>query len=81
MEQQRQSQRRRIIARAEIVTASGEVSLVASIFDISDTGMKVGTPVDYSFPDPFTVRIVGSGELRGATLVWQQPGLAGLKFT
>ena len=80
MEQQRQSQRRRIIARAEIITASGEVSLVASIFDISDTGMKIGTPVDYRFPEPFSVRIVGSSDQRSADLVWQQPGLAGLRF-
>jgi hypothetical protein len=81
MPDQRQNTRRRIIARAEIIAPSGEISLVASIFDISDTGLKIGTPEDYVFPEIFSVRIVGSDTQRAAKIAWQQTGLAGLMFT
>jgi hypothetical protein len=78
--EQRQSQRRKLIGLVEVLEPSGNVSMKGSIFNVSDTGMMIGTTLDYRFPNAFTVKQAHLGAPCAAELVWHHTGLAGLKF-
>lgn len=79
--EQRRSQRRKLIGLVEVLEPSGNVSMKGSIFNVSDTGMMIGTTLDYRFPHAFAVKPVSLGAPCAAELVWHRTGLAGLKFT
>jgi hypothetical protein len=76
----RRDLRRNIIGTAELVDANENVLLNASIFNLSDSGMMIGTPLSYQFPETFSVRQCGSGVRQPASVAWQKPGLAGIRF-
>jgi hypothetical protein len=76
----RSSVRRCIIGTAEVLDLQDRVLLEASIFNLSSSGMMIGTPHSYQFPETFSVRQCGSGIRQVARVAWQKPGLAGLSF-
>lgn len=81
MQEQRQFRRRKAIGRIEVLASDGSCSHIGSLFDISDSGVMIGTPAEYVFPKPVFIRLYGSVDQRLATVAWQSPGLAGLIYT
>lgn len=77
--QQRNSQRRRSLIGAQIISNNGFSTLDCLVRDISDTGARVKVENPISIPEQFSL-VLSDGRSFVATVRWRRVDMIGVSF-
>ena len=80
MDNNRRSQRQRVLKGGKIVFANGSFSVDCTVRNLSETGARLQVPTTVAIPDRFTFVDGISGARRAARVIWRKDDLIGIAF-
>ena len=80
-ENQRTTNRSRVLKAAKIYRLNGKFALNVTIKDISATGCKIVCKDQMALPNDMQFLIPSDGITRAAAVIWRRGDFAGIRFT
>ena len=80
-ENQRTTNRNRVLKAAKIYRLNGNFATDVTIKDMSPTGCKIGCKNQMALPNEMQFLIPSEGIMRMAAVIWRKGEFAGVRFT
>ena len=80
MDEQRRSQRQRVLKAGRIAYGGGSIVIDCTIRNLSATGARLQVPTSVAIPDHFEFTEASTGKARQAIVMWRKGDLMGIRF-
>ncbi len=80
MDEQRRSQRQRVLKAEKISYGGGSIVIDCTIRNVSATGARLQVPTSVAIPDKFDFFETATGKARQARVMWRKGDVMGIRF-